>query len=500
MRRFLIIFILQFAAGDMVFSQANHGINWVQGGPYSKKLSFKNGQPQIATFVNGKYFTQGTSCISDTNGLLRLICDGFRVCDSLGNPIDGGDTIAPRDICNFYDGFSPYSQASIILPLGDDIYAVIVGSVTDSVWNYLWPVSLIDPFDILTYTLVDMKQNNGYGKIVKKMVPLLQGEWLSRSGMMACRHADGKSWWLLKQGKIDNRVYKFIFSPDSVYDYGSQLLPEPIFGNSDSYGQLSFSPNGNEYCYVMATRNVVFRADFDRCSGAISNPRIYHIPVNNQAPSVAVVDTFISGACYSPNGRFLYVNAWYNLYQLDLDEPDTSLAWYHVANMDTTYNQFQNWIVEYMGPDGKIYIGNRNGLGRAWSTIDSPDVKGAGCSFCPKCFRFPNQGVNNPPCMPNYALGKDTTVNCWPMGVGQVKQELPILKVYPNPATSSVTVESEGLRQGRNQLQVYNLMGQMVLQEYFAAPNGKYRVSLRGMAAGVYMLRVNGVVKRLVIE
>jgi len=318
---------------------------------------------------------------------------------------------------------------------------------------------------------------------------------------MACRHADGKSWWLLKMGKKDNQIYKFIITHDSIYDYGSQYFTEPIFGNSDSYGQLTFSPDGKEYSYVMATKNVVFRADFDRCSGSISNPRIYNIPVNNRAPGVAIVDTFNSGVSYSPNGRFLYVNAWYNLYQLDLDEPDSSLAWYHVANMDTTYDQFQNWTVQYIGPDGKIYIGHRNGFSTAFSYIANPDVKGAGCNFCPKCLQFPSPaGVNTPPCMPNYALGKDTTVNCWPMGIGQVEQQAPLLMVYPNPAATTLTVESEGLKQGLNELQVHNLMGQCLHKETFRSATGRHVISVQGLPAGVYILKVNNMVRRVVVE
>ncbi len=42
------------------------------------------------------------------------------------------------------------------------------------------------------------------------------------------------------------------------------------------------------------------------------------------------------------------------------------------------------------------------------SVIDSPDNKGIACSWCPKCMRFPDTlgGATNPPCQPNYNLGK----------------------------------------------------------------------------------------------
>jgi len=482
-----------------------HGNNWVQGSCYSSKMKFHAGSMvEINPFVTCMYFHQGASCISDTNGFLRLICDGYRLWDSLGNPIDGGDTITPSAICNQQDGWSLYSQSSIILPVGNDEYMVLVSTVSDSLFYNLWPVSLTDPFDILSYTLVDMKQNGGYGKVIEKAVPLLNGPWLAMGGMMACRHADGKSWWLLKQAKVENKVYKFVITRDSIYDYGFQSFPEPLYGNGDGYGQMTFSPDGKEYVWLNASRNLIFRANFDRCSGNISNPRIYNIPIHDRAPGVAWADTFMSGACYSPNGRFLYVNAWYNLYQLDLDEPDSSLAWYHVANMDTTYDQFQNWTVQYMGPDGKIYLGHRNGFSTAFSYIANPDVKGAGCNFCPKCLQFPlPAGVNTPPCMPNYALGKDTTLNCWPMGLSESEESAAAEKewvVYPNPAQTQLSIESEAFKNGLNSLRIFNLMGQCVLEEEFKTASGKHTVSVQGLPAGVYVVRVNGGVRRVLKE
>jgi hypothetical protein len=73
-----------------------------------------------------------------------------------------------------------------------------------------------------------------------------------------------------------------------------------------------------------------------------------------------------------------------------------------------------------------MYIGNWNGLGKAMSVINNPDVKGVGCGFCPKCFQFPKIGAGNPPCMPNYALGADLPcgryrVRVWvPIAIGRV--------------------------------------------------------------------------------
>ena len=502
MKRYVVFIFLCFAILSIFHGKAqiNHAMNWVLGAPFTKKVHFKGPTPFCQQYAQPRYHTAGSSCISDSLGNLRLICDGFRLWDSLGNTIEGGDTITPKALCEYNDGFSLYAQCCIILPMGNDIYWVVCSTVSDSVFNLVWPVSYVYAFDLLTYTVVDMKANNGYGKVVKKAVPIEEHGHFSRTKMMACRHADGKSWWLLKQGKDTNRIYKYALTPDSVFYYGDQNFGDVYVEAGDARGQSNFDHRGSRYATVEMGSKQVFYADFNRCTGDLSNPRRLTIPIHSKAPGVPGPDTSATGVCFSPNDSFLYVVKDYNLYQLDLFDPDTSTAWYHVANMDTTYSQFQLWGNLSVAPDNKMYIGNWNGFSNALSTVENPNAKGVACQFCPKCLRFPQIGASGPPHMPNYNLGKDTTVNCWPMGIGQVEQQAPLLMVYPNPAATTLTVESEALKQGPNELQVHNLMGQCLLKETFRSATGRHTVSVQGLPAGVYILKVNNVVRRVVVE
>ena len=484
-------------------AQINHAMNWVFGEPFARKVHFKDAIPYSTPYTQPGHFSGGASCISDTNGNLRLVCDGYRLWDSVGNSIEGGDTITPKAICDYYFGGSLYAQSSIILPMGEDIFWVLCATVSDSVFNSKWPVSFSDEFDMLTYTVVDMKANGGFGKVLKKAVPIETHGRFSRTQMMACRHADGKSWWLLKQGKDTNRIYKYVLTPDSVYNYGSQLFGAPYSQNADVRGQSAFDAQGKRYASVVINCNQVFMADFDRCNGQLTNPRLLNIPIHPKAPSIPIPDTLTTGVCFSPNDSFLYVVKEFNLYQFDLFDPDTNTAWYHVANMDTTYSQFQMWQTIYMAPNQKLYLGNWNGGSNAFSSIENPNLKGAACQFCPKCLRFPQIGASGIPCMPNYALGKDTTLNCWPMGLnesGIEKREAGECMVYPNPAQTQLTIESEAFKKGLNHLRIFNLMGQCVLEEAFRTASGKHTLSVQGLPSGVYMLKVNNVVRRVVVE
>jgi hypothetical protein len=493
-RKLLIIVCILFNL-FLANAQKNHGINWIEGGGNSFKIHFKNNIPFLNYFTTGMYFALGSSCISDTDGNFKIICNGFKLMDSIGTTIEGGDTITPSELCKKYNGFSILSQSSIILPFRNDIYYAITSTASDTMITNYWNQNIYALFDQVLYTKVDMKLNNGLGKVVAKGVSMIDNVKLSKTQMMACRHADGVNWWVLKQAHDTNMVYKFIVTEDSIYNLGVQGMGEPHWGYNDIKGQIMFNTQGTQYATVAWGRNLVFLADFNRCTGNISNPQIRNLPIHSRSASILTLDTLAVGVCFSPNDSLLYVVKDYNLYQLDLNNPDSLTAWYRVANMDTTYDQFQKWGGLFSGPDGKIYIGNWGGIGKAMSVIDNPNVKGNGCNFCAKCLQFPSQGVTTPPCMPNYELGKDSAllVGCTPVGLPSPPEEgVGELMVYPNPSNYKIRVESIKYKDATKQL--YNSIGQMVLR------TKENEIDVSGLPKGVYYLRVENQVVKVVVE
>jgi hypothetical protein len=491
------------------YSQKNHGINWMQGGYYTNKIHFKNITPFITPFITGIYFAEGSSCISDTDGNFKILCNGFKLMDSTGTTIEGGDTITPSKICLKEVGFSSASQSSIILPFRNDMYYVITATASDTMITNYWNQNIYALFDQVLYTKVDMKLNNGLGKVVAKGVSMIDNVKLSKTQMMACRHADGVNWWVLKQAHDTNMVYKFIVTEDSVYNLGVQGMGEPHWGYNDIKGQIMFNTQGTQYATVAWGRNLVFLADFNRCTGNISNPQIRYLPIHSRSASILTLDTLAVGVCFSPNDSLLYVVKDYNLYQLDLHDPDSLTAWFRVANMDTTYDQFQKWSCLYTGPDGKIYVGNWNGLGHALSYIENPNIKGAGCNFCAKCLQFGSVFANDPPCMPNYELGKDSAllVGCTPIGLpSPPKEEVGELVVYPNPATSKLVVRYEirdvsALEDKRNaSIEMYNAIGQRVYSSPIYHLISPISIDVSNLSIGVYYLRVENQVVKVVVE
>jgi hypothetical protein len=217
--------------------------------------------------------------------------------------------------------------------------------------------------------------------------------------MSACTHANGKDWWLVKHGAAANDFYIFFIGKDTIAEIKKQSFVQPTYNSYDRSGQLSFNKHATQIAYVQEQPNKLFVADFDRCFGQITNPKVYNIPalLIDSYYSYTALDVNAGGLCFSPNGRFLYVSMISKIFQLDLNEPDTNLAWSLVAGIDTIPSYFQQYNLMDLGPDNKIYVGNWNGLSNVWSFISDPDIKGSGCNWCNRCLRFPNYGVTSPP-------------------------------------------------------------------------------------------------------
>lgn len=120
--------------------------------------------------------------------------------------------------------------------------------------------------------------------------------------MMACKHANGRDWWLLKQARGVNRIFKFLFTQDSVYNYGIQTFAEPIFSTNDLQGQSMFNEQGTQYASTCEWTEKVFVADFDRCQGILSNPKVYNVArLNANNPfDTTIIDQNTEGLCLEP--------------------------------------------------------------------------------------------------------------------------------------------------------------------------------------------------------
>ncbi len=495
------LFFALFTGHYVVGAQSKCGNEWISGGGGQRiKFIGNNIQTNNSIYIL-TYFSGGGSNICDTSGKLILASDGYDVYDRLGNYIEDGDTLIPKDFYQDQDGWSSLSQTSIFLPMDSNKYYFITPTASDQRFADCLANSHCG-FDLLLYNIIDMNANGGSGKVVKRMQPLMENAELSKTQMMACRHSNGKDWWLLKQGVDSNTVYKFLFTQDSVYNKGYQVFNSPNWDKQDVRGQSVFSVDGTQYASTRhgGSSGLIFLANFDRCYGILSNPKTIVMPIGSaQDPSDPLQTEHLSvGLAYSPNGKLLYVISRTNIYQYNLQDE----TWFHVYGKDTI-NNFQDYETAYLSPDNKIYIGNWYGLSKQMSRIDNPDIKGAGCNFCPRCLRLDslstaqgNFSVGTPPCMPNYSLGAK---ECWPLEVSTTNKEEPKLKSYPNPTSSLLTIELTTNKKGLIPIEIYNMVGELLLKTDLQSQT-KVQINISSLPKGLYVIQCEGVSQKVVME
>jgi hypothetical protein len=459
------------------------------------KFNFNNAF-QIDTFQEPTA-TRISSCISDTNGSLLFFSNGYGIGDKEGDLILNGDTInSPGGYLLYanYGGSGIYDQTSIILPKKGNSYYVFSTGMSDIKFNNCMNGDSC-LFDVLNYSVVDMDSNNGKGKVVEKNIVLADSQHYWNCAMQAVKHANGKDWWLVKADCRNNRYEEYIVREDTILGPYYQNISN-IGDWCVSYSEIYFSNNGKQMASsiygnfegTLNSRNRVDIYDFDRCSGALTFKKYYMTPYDTISyPN----NDFKNGICFSPNDSLLYMSNLYTIYQIDLNDTNTYNATF-IHGPDTTIPNFPLYHSLAVATDGKMYIGNDNGARRFMSYIDKPNLKGLGCDFKAQGLWQPYTNILAPPNMPNYGLGADSAllVGCEPVAVVEYAVGNSKLVVYPNPSSTNFYIKN---RKGKRK-EFFNSVGQMVLS------TKEDEIDVSKLAKGIYYLRCNNEVKKVVIE
>ena len=420
-RNVLIILLLSLFSSN-ILSQNFLSNQWLVG-TSAQIIKFDSLEPYGKFMGNFPYDTliiiKGNANICDSNGHLLLATDGIKLYNAKGEFIDGGGENIDNDSLTWDYGFdNAYANSALILPKGDNQYYIFKTTMSDAKWtkyNYNWNNDTFD-FDEVRYSIVDMNANGGKGKIVEKNKLLLHTDeypWVNKTNFTACRHANGRDWWLLKpSARMRQVLYKFLVTSDTIItykEYRPLLFQDLMY---DNRGQSTFSMDGTQYaeCNQYGPHTIY---DFDRCSGELSLKRVINL--------LPFRDTFgnwidgnqptWSGLCYSPNGRFLYTSDFWNVYQIDLWNTNDTTAIVRVSK-DTSYTPTPWGHPNYEGmqltPTGVIYLGHRNGTAKKINGILVPDNFQDSCQFMFDYLVLDsvNGYTGNPPNLPFYGLGK----------------------------------------------------------------------------------------------
>lgn len=434
---------------------------------------------------------RGSASICDSNGNLLIVSNGMNLFNAdLSTYIENGDSMAEPNWLQENQGSDRYMQTCLILPFTHKKYYHVYVSMSDT-QLYKAKHYADTRMDRLYYSVIDMNMNNGKGKVTERMKTLINNRYLMRTAMQACKHANGKDWWVLKIGAdsvLGYSVIKYLFTQDTVYSMGTQWLNSSYKGDFGQ-GQMQFTKDGSKWACSLGNdlKGEVILADFDRCTGILSNiDSIYVLPEMGIPPNYNSLDTINTGMCFSPNGNLLYVSRGLHVVQYDLQNHSQ----YKVCGIDTFINYFALYIKLGLGPDDKVYISQGHGTSKQMSTIDNPDIVGAGCNFCRKCVRA--EGIYNwltsLSDVPNYDLGK--LEPCWPVSNDEIKMMSDELELYPNPTNGKlIIVKGKGKTK-----ELYNAVGQLMQR------TKDDEIDVAAFSKGLYYLKCAGQMRKVVVE
>ena len=442
---------------------------WVIGDQPVSTLNFNNNSIALDSIAPvGPYFLTNAD-ICDEQGNLLYVTDGLYIGDRNGDTLENGTGINP---C----GWTTESECC-----GLDIpqAALFIPKPGDSRYFYLLHFSF-DALDsgrpgTIYYSLIDRNGNGNKGSVVQKNVPIIQDVVLRGGGMTACKHANGRDYWIVMGGFNSDTFYRFLLTPDTIAGPFVQAIG-PIFPPPGDIAYSKFSQDGSKYVTGIY-QGPVLVMDFDRCSGLFSNPD----SIFNQSCGPGSCSG--SGSVeFSPSGRFIYVGNVTTLNQYDLQASniqDSVMIYYN----DST--QLAELATAQIAPNGKIYISTWNGGYYYMHVINNPDAKGDSCGFV-----YGGQTTKSADCMSvpnliNYKLGPLVGSGC--DTISAIKEQIRDnrqLRIAPNPADKYVYVEM-GMP-GDYEFDLVNTFGQLIASKQTRQVD---IFDTEGLADGVYFIK-----------
>jgi hypothetical protein len=429
------------------------------------------------------------SSICDSSGSLLFYTNGCVIANSADKVIENGDNINPGNshtlwCVTYEDGYAGGPANSLILPVPDSsgLYYlfhkrfILFSNPSDAI------------FDKFYYTIVDMKQNSGKGKVLEKNT-VLMSDTLAWAEIAAVKHANGKDWWLITPRRNSNQFYIFKFTSQGIVDTFQQtigILPDP---QGEGLGQMLFSPDGSKLFRTYRYSPVMVYS-FDREAGVFTQFDTINYKYGNQLVGEIM-------CAVSPSNRFLYLSCRKLLFQFDLLASDISASQITVAEWDGFADPFPTMFWQcQLGPDCKIYI-VAGGDTRYYHVIHNPDEQGGACNVEQRGLHLPTPSGASMPSFPNYRLGpiNNPGVPCTAtVSVSQPVLPIPDKRVwvYPNPANNSIVIEYPDIGISNSRLLLFNTLGQMVKDIILPQGQTSIQVTLNGMSEGIYWYVVPG--------
>lgn len=487
----VIIFTIFFFT--TLYSQGKRDYIWLMGGTREpttitkfQGFQFDFNKSPLGVYIKDRpipIIRSNNASICDLNGDLLFYTAGCGISDRLFRPMPNGkinEGYFWDYICKYGDYIIPNGSLILNTPNKPNTYFVIHMFLDINTNPDIKSSSVVPK---LMYSVVDIEQNNGYGDVTQKNIPIVE-KLLSGGHLTAVRHANNLDWWVISCETNTNLYIASLLTETGLKQNVETRIGLTKRVHDDWAGQSCFSPDGSLFAH-MTTSDGLFLMDFDRESGLLSKFR----QVTTGAEANGVNQT--GGVAFSSNSRYIYMFQFYDLYQLDTWSEDLKAGLVHIDSWDG-YTEPGGWGAAFnlarLAPDCKIYVstGTSN---EVMHVIHEPNEKGKACRFEQHGIHLPAINHASIPNFVNYRLGYEPVCDSTLVSVHDplLDSESKIL-YWPNPVSEILEVQSIIQGQSIHQVQLYDMSGRMVLEQKFTHPSSSHSIRTSGLDAGMYMI------------
>ncbi len=251
-------------------------------------IGFNTDTLTFQSFPNGIPVFNTNTAISNQLGELLLYSNGMSIAGNDQSIINNGDSLC-LDPLNYGSPFTPFpaltlTQGAIVLPAPNNtkkyyLFHEELSLTTTSINNY----SVLN----LNQTTIEFNLNNSFWEVTEKSEPI-KSDTLEWGKLTACRHANGRDWWLLIPRHDSGMYYRFLIDPSGV----SENAPIEVNYVPGGAGQSCFTPDGSKYIRIsyFSTNNgsKIRIYDFDRCEGVFTDEKNINLNGNYNPWGAAV--------------------------------------------------------------------------------------------------------------------------------------------------------------------------------------------------------------------
>lgn len=298
------------------------------------------------------------ACICDpVTGATIFFCNHNTIWNSSNQIVSDGTGLK---------GSNSTTQGSLIIPhpCDCDKYLVFQNDIGE------FP-PILEDFG-LSYSIVDMKQENGLGKVVEKNIPI---SVFIAEPMIAIKDTSN-GYWLVCH-KIESYEYVVFHIDNDGVDFDYKTYTTSNYVDDPGRGSLCATFDGKKIAMGQRDNPFVEILDFDIGSGVLEADTTILFD------SMSIDHQGAISVAFSPNGKMLYATDFGHLHQFDFtDEKKFKRNIIYRRDTSAFLNAF--YFLE-LAPNGKIYVSlNDSSIYNNYlGVIEFPNESYPDCSFNP---------------------------------------------------------------------------------------------------------------------